>query len=387
MFPFGVNPGTGEDDAADGGGRGPDTVCRLLLHGARYHERDAAFLHWGQGRQGWGWLPTPDWRADRAAIRVGLVLHQRMQLMEKERVALWIPLDDRWGVVERGVWSVGAVSVPVWPEWPLERVAAVLEDAAPAVLFAPDVGAIQALRAIGGFPESVQTTIPLRASEASGEDWLSYDKLMEYGGVLDTPERASMWRTYNRAVEPDAVISYEYGAGDAAPGEPSFPGERREMDHGTIVGLAEALARKFPARQGRVQVLAVSRPTLLARALLYAGWADGLTRTAFAAGRPAQERVGELAPALALCDGKDAPLVLQGMMGASADEPVGRLGGPLRLRRANGASPAAARAVEAWVVVADGPASPDLVATSGRIRLLAAAELEGELNGSVASGP
>lgn len=392
-FPFGVSPeGATQAGSGEADGRGADTMNRLLSHGARHHARSELFLHWGQGRRGWGWQSTPDWRADRHSIRVALVLRQRMQVAEGERVALWLPLGPEWALIERAVWSIGAVSVPIWAEWEPERVVAVLADAAPEVLFTPDLGAVEALRAIGGLPPSIQASVPLRAPSESGDDWISFGKLMEYGGVLDTPERASMWRAFARAVEPGAAACWEYPAAAEpdTPGESAGAGERTELDHRALVSAATRVARRFPPREGRVQLLAAERPELLLRAMVCSAWADGLTRTAFAPSRAARQRAGELRPALLACPGEAVAPLLEALEAGprQAEEPrrgglLGRLRGIGGRRRAgNGAGGEEARPV---VVVTDGPA--DAVrggVRGGRARVVAAAELGASPGGSSA---
>lgn len=372
MFPFGVGPESGDDAAETGRDdvRGPDTANRLLLHGARHHDRDAVFLEWGQGRKGWGWQATPDWRADRAAIRAALVLRQRARVAEGERVAIWLPLGPRWVEVERAVWSIGAVSVPVWPEWGLERVTAVLAESGPEVLFAPSLEAVRELEALGGRPEGLAAIVCLEAPEEQGEDWLSFPKFMEYGGILDTAERASMWRTFARRVEPAMPAALEYGeAPEGVPGE-TAAGRPRQVDHGELVVWAERVTRRLRPRRGGVRLLATARPDLLSRTLAVAGWADGLTRTAFAPSPAARERAAELAvdvdvvacpayaagglvEALAVGDAADG---WSGSNGAERAGPVGRLSRWLRgaAKGRGGRDGADAPVPVPWVVATDG---------------------------------
>lgn len=308
MFPYAVHPDPGDDapEASRLDDRGPDTANRILLHGARHHDRGALFLHWGQARDGWGWQATPDWRADRAAIRVALVLHGRLGVGVGDRVAVWMPLGPEWAQIERAVWSLGAVSVPAWPEWPLERVAAVLAESRPEVLFAPSLVAVEELASIGGRPEGLRAIVPLEAPGEQGDDWLSLTKFLEYGGVQDTPERASMWRTYARSVGPDAPASLEYGEAPAGPRDTSESGRPREVSQGGLVEWAERFTRRFPPRNGGTRLLATGRPSLVARVLVVAGWADGVTRTAFATGRVARDRSLELEPDLVAAPGGEA---------------------------------------------------------------------------------
>lgn len=412
-FPFAVEPSADDDtaEASRDDARGPDTVNRILLHGARHHDREAVFLGWGQGRKGWGWRPTPDWRADRAAIRAALVLRRRLQVAEGERVALWLPLDPAWAEIERGVWSIGAVSVPVDPAWPVARVAEVLADSEPVVLFAPSLDRVRALEAIGGRPEELRAVVPRRAPEAQGEDWLSLAKLLEYGGVQDTPERASMWRTFARSVGPDVVASIEYGEredGESDAGPARHPARSpRAVTQGELRRWAALLTRRFPPRPDGVRLVATDRPDLAARVLTVAGWADGLTRTAFAASRVPRERASELAPELVAGRGSEAAEVLTRLRaGANGARPggngtgVGDVGeetddGPLaRLRRwLHRAAPTGAPRKEAWpawFLATSGP-SPAAEAlpspTGGRVEVALAREALGLTGAGEATGP
>lgn len=317
MFPFAIQPDPDDDapEASRTDDRGPDTASRILLHGARHHDREAVFLRWEQGREGWGWKATPDWRADRAAIRAALVLHGRLGVGEGDRIALWMPLGPEWAEVERAVWSLGAVSVAVWPEWPLERVADVLAASRPEVLFAPSLAAVEELTALGGRPDGLRAVVPLVAPEEQGDDWLSLPRFFEYGGVQDTPERASMWRTYARRVPADAAASLDHG--DAGSGVRATGGAARprEVTQGQLVAWSARLTEGFPPRRGGTRVLATERPSLVARVLVLAGWADGLTRTAFATAAVARERAGELEPDLVAAPGSEAESLISVLAG------------------------------------------------------------------------
>ncbi len=306
-FPFGVRP---EAAAPDRDGRGPDTMNRLLLHAARYHARDAVSLRWEEGRTEWGWQPMPDWRADRYTVRAALVLRQRLEVADGETVALWLPLSTEWPIVERAVWSIGAVSVPVWPEWDLERVAQVMADAQPAVLVAPDWEAVRQLRVIGGLPESVRGIVLWRGAPDDAQDALPFAQFLDYGGVLDTAERAAMWRTLTRGLSPDTAVSREYTS--------SGPLQWGKLDHRMLVAAVERMLRRFPAHAGRVQVLTTERPHPTLRALIFAGWVDGLTRTIFAATSEAQEHLEAFVPDLVVGPAESLGSVLRTVQAAAA---------------------------------------------------------------------
>jgi acyl-coenzyme A synthetase/AMP-(fatty) acid ligase len=187
---------------------------RLLLHGARYHDRKAVFVSPDLGE-------TPDWRADRRSIRIALALREELGVGPGDLVALSMPLCVQWALAERAVWGLGAATLPLTPgRSPGRRVKAVL---------------------------------------ASRSDC---DALLDRGGTLDTPERATAFRAAARDVSPDEVASIE----------PDGPLRQREW-----VERIERFLVRFPPARGGSNVLAMREPHVSARALVYAGWADGLT--------------------------------------------------------------------------------------------------------------
>jgi hypothetical protein len=234
-FPFGIQPEV-SDPGADA--RGPDTMNRLLLHGSRYHDRKAVFVSRELGE-------TPDWRADRLSIRVALALREDLAVGPGDLVALLMPLSVRWALVERAVWGLGAATLPVSPESRFGRpVKAVFASSA------------EGLSNLG---------VPVVALDS---DW---DALLDRGGVLDTPERASSFRAAARNTPPEAVSSIELGES----GESGESGV--ELRHEDWVRRIESFLERIPPERGARHVLAFERPHVAARALLYAGWADGFT--------------------------------------------------------------------------------------------------------------
>ncbi len=381
-FTYGVRPDLPVDEETRDG-RGADTVNRLLLHGARFHQRDAVFLCWREGRKGWWWDGTPDWRADREACRVALVLRQRIELEAGERVALWMPLRREWATIERGVWSIGGLTVPLWPDWPPGVVARVLVDSAPAVLFAPNRSAVDRLRAAGGLPESVRAIVLLDSLVEQDEDTISFEKFLEYGGVLDTPERASMWRTTARTIAPACPIACEYLPA-------SVDVHRRVLDHADLMKVIERIQRRVPPRSGAAQLLTDDRPALVSRALLYGAWADGVTRTAFATTPAERERAGKLGARLAACRSSEMATVAALVRGAVPDSHGASGPGRGRARRRWGRngrqSTTRDRSAEpGWLVVTDESlsAADTAVPTGEGVRLIGRRELAGTSGGGL----
>jgi acyl-CoA synthetase (AMP-forming)/AMP-acid ligase II len=225
-FPFGIQPEP-LDLGADV--RGADTMNRVLLHGARYHDRQAVFASRDFGEM-------PDWRADRLSIRVALALREDLSVGPGDLVALAMPLSIHWALVERAVWGLGAATLPLSSESRLDLPVKAVFASSAADLSNPAVPRV-----------------------ALDSDW---DALLERGGVLDTPERASSFRTAARNTPPDAVASIEHGT---------------ELRHEEWVRRVEAFLERFPPRRGARYGLDFDEPNVATRTLLYAGWADGLT--------------------------------------------------------------------------------------------------------------
>ena len=155
MFPFGVTPEPLDALA-------PDTMNRLLLHAARYHDRSSVFTE--------GSKKTPDWRADRLSIRLALALEETMGVSRGDVVALSLPLDSGWPPTERAIWALGASSRPLPPgAVPTEKEA----------IITPDIR----------------------------------EELVERGAALDTPERATRLRSLAREIEPRQCASIEGNGG------------------------------------------------------------------------------------------------------------------------------------------------------------------------------
>jgi acyl-CoA synthetase (AMP-forming)/AMP-acid ligase II len=225
-FPFGIQPEVSDPGSDE---RGFDSMNRLLLHGTRYHHRRAVFVSHELGE-------TPDWRADRLSIRIGLALREDLSVGPGDVVALFMPLSISWALVERAVWGLGAATLPVSSESGFGRpVKAVFASSAEGL---SDLG------------------VPVVALDS---DWAA---LLDRGGVLDTPERASSFRTGARNTPPDAVCTIESGV---------------ELRHREWVRRIESFLERFPPERGARHVLDFSQPHFAARALLYAGWADGFT--------------------------------------------------------------------------------------------------------------
>lgn len=247
-FPFGIQPEVSDPNRDE---RGPDTVNRLLLHGARYHDRAAVFRSDSNGAE------TPDWRADRLSIRLGLALDEELGIGSGDVVALFLPLSLEWALVERGVWGLGAVSLPLSAR--AGDAALALAEARPRALFAARAADVSRLR----LPDSVTALITLEDETGA----TSLGSLLDRGGVLDTPERASRFRATARLVPPEALASIE---------------AEGRLDQGSWARRIERFLLRFPPARGNRHLVRFEAPDLAARIVLHAGWADGFTTVVLA---------------------------------------------------------------------------------------------------------
>jgi uncharacterized radical SAM superfamily Fe-S cluster-containing enzyme len=272
----------------------------MFLNGSRHQQRNAVFAYWDESRE--QWVETPEWKADRDSIRVGLALTERQGIGLGDGVGLWIPLGVEWAVIERGVWLAGGMTIPLSLEWELGDIREVLSVFQPRVLFAVGGDAVQKLRILGGVPECVQRIVVLE-SGADSADVVSFIDFLADGGLLDTAERAATLRAGARSLAGEAIATAE---------------TRREsgkllhetVDHRTMVGEIEALVEERPPRTESDRILSSLRPERHHRAMLYASWADGLTRTVFAATPAARDNIQAL-PVASRPDKTKPPMILE----------------------------------------------------------------------------
>jgi uncharacterized radical SAM superfamily Fe-S cluster-containing enzyme len=273
-------------------------VNHILPNISRQQERNALFAHWDVCRK--RWVETPDWKADRNSIRVGLALSQRYGVGFGDGVALWMPLGVEWAVVERGVWLAGGLTVPMSVEQDLDHVVEILENAQPKVLFATDSESIRKLRILGGIPQCVQTIVSWNVDT---DEMGSFDDFLAEGGVLDTAERAAALRSGAQSITGDTPASIEYRRSSG-----ELVGET--VSHRTMAHEVESVLAETPPRPLSDRIVSSHHPERRARATVYAGWADGLTRLVFAETREARDNLEDLPVASQPANTKP-PLILK----------------------------------------------------------------------------
>jgi AMP-binding enzyme len=184
----------------------PENLGLLHLAVERKHERSGVLRR----RANASWQDTPDWRFHRHAMRIGLYLRERGQLVAGDRVALVCGLRPEWAVVQWAALMQGAATAVIDPSLADEELRAQLTALAPRAVFV----AGDCLDRVSASLASIRgvSTVVVLDGEAPGRA-LSWTEALDLGGSLDTAERANTMRAQARAVPPDApALGHVVGA-------------------------------------------------------------------------------------------------------------------------------------------------------------------------------
>jgi uncharacterized radical SAM superfamily Fe-S cluster-containing enzyme len=273
-------------------------MSHILPGTGGWQERNALFAHWDDGCK--RWVETPDWKADRDSIRVGLALNHRFGVGLGDAVALWMPLGVEWAVIERGVWLVGGMTVPMSLDWEIGHIAEILRDVQPKVLFAGDSGSLRRLRVSDGGGECVQIVV---ADCGDTDVAVSLRDFLAEGGVLDTAERANALRQSARSFTGEMLASIEVQ-------QSSGKWLREQVSHrDTARELATVLVESPPRPRGD-RVVSSTHHDRRSRAMVYAGWMDGLSRVVFAGPPTARDQIESL-PIASQPEDTKPPMILE----------------------------------------------------------------------------
>jgi AMP-binding enzyme len=263
----------------------PETVNRLFIQAMREHARERALLHWENG----DWRATPDWRLDRHVIRLALYLRERLGIGPGDRVALVSELRPEWLIADLAALGLGAVSAAIDPTLRGRHLAAALEDASARVTFVSP--AVQAfLEREDSRTEAFGQVVFLEAWPGQGGR-PTLDTWLDFGGTLDTPERAQAFRASSRAVEPGRPAVRHYLATPAGL-------ERLDLTQGEIVERIRAVPPDERGRPGDLACVIDPAVSPAARLSLYAFLGDGYTTTAMAPPAIEPNVVATLRPAV-----------------------------------------------------------------------------------------
>ena len=267
----------------------PSTVARLYDLGMRHHIRKAALSWW----EGATLEPMPDWRLDRLVIRTALYWREHLHLEPGGRVLLFGRLGWLWPIVDFA--AMGFAMVPVGVEHVLgdEDLVGLLAQAAPRVAFATDAESAGRLRGLCEAGRMPGMTIVAEGLPPDVEGLLPLGRFLDFGGTLDTAERAQAFRAVSREIAPEAEALWHAG-----------PDGLRKLTHEQAMAPIAAGLRTHPAREGDIAYIEGPRVGLRTRLAWAASVGDGLTTTVLGREGRTSEDVAELRPHKMLVSGE-----------------------------------------------------------------------------------
>jgi acyl-CoA synthetase (AMP-forming)/AMP-acid ligase II len=212
------------------------TLGELFLRSESVHERPFALRGWRDGKE----ELMPDWRLHRQILRLAMYLRERAGIGPGDRVAIVAPFGPRSIVVEWG---------------------AVLIGASAALLTPGDAAAMTSLESLG--------------VRAVFDESTSWSTALDFGGTLDTAERAQSIRASARGLDPSApALLYAEGTN----------GTRTwtTLSHENVITSVQRLWFSSAWRD-EATMAARREGNLAARLKLYACVGDGRTRGTFPA--------------------------------------------------------------------------------------------------------
>jgi len=258
----------------------PETLTGLVDLGLRHHVRAAAMTWWTDG----AFVPVPDWKLDRLAIRLALYGRERLGLEPGERLVVMGRLGWLWPALDFAAMGFGVVPVGLEHDLSDDEVVLACTEAAPRAAFATDPESAERL-------ERLRRTGRLGAATVVGEGLGEQDgvlplaRLMDLGAVLDTPERAQAFRAYSRQVAAASPALWHAGKHGIV-----------RLTHQAAMATTAPLLRARPAQAGDVAYVDGPRVTLHRRLALAAFVGDGYTTTALGREGRAGEDVAALRP-------------------------------------------------------------------------------------------
>ena len=254
-----------------------------LLHLAveRKHERAGVLRR----RANASWQDTPDWRFHRHAMRIGLYLRERGQLVAGDRVALVCGLRPEWAVVQWAVLTQGAATAVIDPALTDAELRAQLTALAPRAVFV----AGDCLDRVSASLAAIRVgTVVVLDGEAPGRA-LSWTEALDLGGSLDTAERANTMRAQARAVSPDApALGHVVGANGGV--------SWRFLSQREVVRRVHRVWARSRIASGDVAYVTGEVPSLATTVAVLAFTADGHTQVVIGARGNELEEIGMTRP-------------------------------------------------------------------------------------------
>jgi long-chain acyl-CoA synthetase len=181
-----------------------------------------------------------------------------------------------WVQADMGIFSAGCVTVPIYPTYPADLVAYVVNDSGARTLIVED--AAQLAKALEAWPkmEGLEQIVVVTgyAPEAPAERVLTWEQLRRLGRDGQAQHKAALVERV-RTTSPDDVATIVYTSGTTGPPKGVV------QTHANHVAALRAAAQTTPAQEGWVHLLFLPLAHSFARLESFLGPSMGLT-TAFA---------------------------------------------------------------------------------------------------------
>jgi hypothetical protein len=254
-----------EADSTDGASWTPETLGPLFHATERKHDR--AFLI----KSALAGTPVemPDWRFHRHVIRIGLYLHERLQVSIGDRVAVVAPIGPEWAIAQWAALTQGVSVAALDPGAAANTLAEQLAALGPRVVFAEG----PALEAVLAWSAGTNVIV-IAVSGVAVAPSVSWTEALDLGGTLDTAERANAYRGIMRALPPEtAALAHTGGNGVGT--------VWRFLTHRDVVRKIQRIWEGARISQGDVAYIAGGAPSLFATLAFLAFSADGHTQVLF----------------------------------------------------------------------------------------------------------
>lgn len=300
-----------EADSTDGASWTPETLGPLFHATERKHDRPFLLKY------GLSSTPTemPDWRFHRHVIRIGLFLHERLQLQIGDRVALVAPIGPEWAIAQWAALTQGVATATFDTPASAAALAEQLGALGPRVVLAGGPALEHVLAWSGANPDKGVTVIA--SSGAAVAPAISWTQALDLGGTLDTAERANAYRGVMRALSPETAAVAHVGRNGVGP-------VWRFLGHRDVVRRVQRIWAGARISQGDVGYIAGGAPSLFSTLAFLAFSADGHTQVLFGTPGLAIEEIRRSDPTKIVVSPAVAEQLSRAIPGIDASRVLGR---------------------------------------------------------------
>jgi hypothetical protein len=270
-------------------------------------EREGARRAIARWREVGQWQPMPTWRFYRQVIRVALFLRDRARVVPGDRVVVASEPRIERVVAQWAIATLGGVAVMIDPRdvrglQSLEPgFAAAFVSAAVSPEWVAEAKKVVRAETLVGF-EGGPHAAGVRA----------WSEILEFGGTLDTAERAQSFRSQAVALLPSMPVLVHVAAGGSVVAT---------LTQGDMVARVRTFWAKVPSRDGDVAYVVGGASASALDVALWAFVADGRTSIVFGAPEGIAAEMGEVSPTLVV--GTSADVSIARRIEAGAREPGG----------------------------------------------------------------